>query len=203
MGVSTMTVNDEFLKFCGFEPTAKGVADITPSVTPSQVQQVTPPAKPEALPQPQNSQPKQQAKQQASTARLRRARLPVAASGGRSAADLRGGPRAPGERMELRLPAAARDELRKRARQARLQPCHLVTRWLLGQVVPFAVLDSKQWRELMGELRAVGRNLNQVARAANAGRVAGGDAAAAMRAVDLTLQAVIAAVERADGGAGR
>lgn len=73
------------------------------------------------------------------------------------------------QRQEIRISPAARTELRLRAKQARLGGGEVVERLLLNEPVPYLYLDADQFREIMGELRRHGRNLNTVARSLNSG----------------------------------
>jgi predicted DNA-binding protein len=86
-------------------------------------------------------------------------------------------PIAPGGRMSIRVPNGDLQLLRERARARGLPAATYVSflvRSHLRRLVPLPDPELKALKHTIGELSAIGRNLNQIARAANAGEWPGG-----------------------------
>ena len=67
--------------------------------------------------------------------------------------------------FSIRISSENLDEIRRRAKQARMSQSDYVVRCCLGK--PVVVIDAL--REFLSELRAIGNNLNQIARYFNMG----------------------------------
>lgn len=95
------------------------------------------------------------------------------------------------ERVTLRLRPGDRRQVEARAAQRKMRPGSYLVALIhahLRRQAPLPVAELNQLKVAVGELSAVGRNLNQLARAANAGQVSA-------EGLPTTLQAALQQVD--------